>query len=108
MTDLRKNIEFAAHMQNRDRNVGDSNAYRSYEQTENKEIVIRMGRSTLFFIMITQLLIVTLFFVLGFAVAWNYFSQTTPSSFARPVADTRNQIVNDIADLAPSSSRGHG
>lgn len=107
MSDVQKNIDLAAYKQNRIHKEISSNIANHTIRTEiikEKEIIIKMGRSTLFFIMLTQLLIVALFFIFGFTVAWNYFSQTTPASFATPINEPSKQIIDDIADLSRSSS----
>ena len=58
-----------------------------------------MSNSKLFLAIFMQLIIASLFFLLGFIVAWNYFSQTTPASFAKPQSSHNSQIIRDIDQL---------
>ena len=97
MGELKRHIEAVSNMQNRNRMIHE-------EYDERKEITIQMFKSTFFFVILTQMIIVSLFFVLGFIVAWNYFSQTTPASFARTNASQNTQIIQDIDEL----NSGHG
>ena len=98
MKKLKHTLEVASDMQNKKCHL--------FEEQDDKEIIIKMSKSTLFFIILMQLLIVSLFFMLGFILAWNYNTQTTPSSFAKPTQNHQhNQIVQDIEGLTnqPSS-----
>lgn len=88
MKELKRNLEIVSDMQNKKRVF--------QEEPNDKEVVIKMSRSTLFFIVLMQLFIVSLFFILGFIVAWNYNTQVTPSSFAKPAPAYNTQIIQDI------------
>ena len=97
MSELRRNLEAISYLQNRKRPIHE-------EKVTNKEITIHMSKSTFFFVVLMQVIIVSLFFILGFIVAWNYFAQTTPASFAKPKSTHNSQIIQDIDTLNHGSS----
>lgn len=88
MKELRRNLEMASDMQNK--------KIKFQEESSSSEVTIKMSRSTLFFIVLMQIFIVSLFFVLGFIVAWNYNTQVTPAAFAKTMPAHNTQIMQDI------------
>ncbi|USO02515.1 MAG: hypothetical protein H6850_00765 [Alphaproteobacteria bacterium] len=97
MKQLKRNLESASEMQKKNYNI--------VEDSSDKEITIKMSKTTLFFVIIMQFVIVSLFFMLGFVLAWSYGTQTTPSSFAKPLHEHHNtQILQDVENLSKPKS----
>lgn len=103
---LRKNIDLISRLQK------SKSLKEDMTNCAKGEINITMSKFTLFFIIIFQIILVTLFFVLGFIVAWYYIesgvdqkklSGTMQSSQycmpSQPIDSEDNSIVKDFEQI---------